>query len=427
MPSITHGAANPPRRDFLKQATAAGLLVGTGLSTARSASPNDRLGVACVGLGGMGTAHLHWLKEHPGLRIAALADVDARHLKRARLLAPGAAATSDFREAVSRDDVDAVWVATPDHWHALATVAAAREGKHVYCEKPLANSIGEGRAIVDAVQAAGVVLQTGSHERSNPGAKIAKRLVDEGRLGKVSLVEIHLPNSDPHLQEVENFTSPPPNANPPQELDWDFWLGHTPKAPYNEKRCHFWWRFHSAYGGGEITDRGAHVIDLAHMILGLDDTGPVRVAAKGSPPKGDFFDAFITFDFEMEYADGLRMTGGNSGERGLLLKGTEGELFVAVHGCQLLANPESLLDGIEANPADAHSAHRQEFIDAVRGGKQPVAPAEAGHRTATACHLNNLAMRIGRPFDWDPVAEKSTDADVNAMLTPKMRAPWSLS
>ncbi|MEQ8849271.1 Gfo/Idh/MocA family oxidoreductase [Botrimarina sp.] len=415
-----------PRREFLKQAAAAGVVAGAGLSRAWSASPNERIGVACVGLGGMGSGHLRWLSAQPWARVAGLADVDAGHLEGGRLIAPDAAAEKDFREIVGRDDVDVVFVATPDHWHALATVAAAEHGKHIYCEKPLANSVGEGRAIVDAVNKAGVVLQTGSHERSNPGASVAKRLYEEGRLGEVREVEIHLPNSDDHLQQVENFTSPPPDTDPPSELDWDFWLGHTPKAAYNEKRCHFWWRFHSNYGGGEITDRGAHVIDLAHMILGLDDSGPIRVSASGSPPKGDFFDAFITFDFEMEYPGGLRMVGGNTGPRGLKLKGTDGELFIAVHGCELTATPQSILDGVELPQVDAYDVHRNDFFQAVRTGGRPVAHAEAGHRTATACHLNNVAMRVGRAFDWDPSTERSGDPEVNDRLMPTMREPWTL-
>lgn len=392
-----------------------------------STAPNDRLGVASVGLGGMGRNHLKWCAGRDDIRIAALCDVDQRHLLAASADAPDADAVHDFRDAIHRADVDAVVVATPDHWHALVTIAAAQAGKHVYCEKPLANSIGEGRAMADAVREAGVVLQTGSHERSNPGASVARRLVAEGKLGDVRLVRVHLPNSDQHLQEVENFTAPPPDSDPPKELDYDFWLGHTPVMPYNERRCHFWWRFHSNYGGGEMTDRGAHVIDLAHAILGLDATGPVRVEAKGRRPQGDFYDAFITFEFENHYANGLRIVGDNSGPRGLTLEGTEGKLFVAVHGCALKAAPASLLDGVELPRKDANATHRLNWLDGIRTGAALAAPAEAGHRTASACHLNNLAMRLGRGFEWDPQAERSSDDEVNAFLTPAMRPPWGLT
>ncbi|MAT68494.1 MAG: oxidoreductase [Planctomycetaceae bacterium] len=419
------------RRDFLKSALASTGSVAA-LAAARkcafAGSANDRLNLAFVGTGGMGTGHLAWFAGRDDVRVTAVCDVDAGHLQGAKNHAPDAFASPDFREVVGRDDVDAVLVATPDHWHALVSVAAARAGKHIYCEKPLANSIGEGRAIVDAVKQSGVVLQTGCHERSNRGAAIAKQVVDSGRLGKIHTVQIRLPNADGHLQEVENFTTAPPDRDPPAGLDWNFWLGHTPAVPYNDKRCHFWWRFHSAYGGGEITDRGAHVIDLAHYLLGLDGSGPVRVSAEGKPPAGNFFDAFITFKFEDEYPGGLKMIGDNSGPRGLSLIGEGGKLDIAVHGCGLSAEPASLLEGLDA-PAidDAHAEHRRGWLAGIRGDGKVAAPVEAGHRTATACHLHNISMRLGRPVEWDPAAEQSPDDEVNSQITPPMQPPWTLS
>lgn len=392
-----------------------------------AAGANERLGVAFIGLGGMGREHLNWYAAQPDTQVVGLCDVDSAHLKLAQAKAPADCfRTSDFRELIGRGDVDAVVVATPDHWHALTAIAAAKAGKHVYCEKPLCNSIAEGRALADAVKAAGVTLQTGSQERSNPGARIAQELITAGKLGKIHTVRIQLPNADEHLQQVVNFTSPPPDSAPPAGLDYDRWLGPAPSQAYNPKRCHFWWRFHSAYGGGEMTDRGCHVIDLAHMILGLDDTGPVEIKAHGVYPKGDFYDAFINFEFENRYADGLWMIGTNSGERGVQIEGDAGKLFVKVHGADLVAEPASLLDGITIPPAGNHNAHRRNFVDAVFGKGEVVAPVEAGHRTATVCHLNNIAMRLGQSFTWDPQTEKASLAEANAMLGPKMREPWKL-
>lgn len=417
------------RRNFLTTSSivAGSLVAASTAQFARAAgSPNDRINLAMIGLGGMGSGHLRWYLERPDVQVVALCDVDASHLNAASALAPGAATTGDFRDIVGRDDIDAVVIATPDHWHALTAVAAAKAGKHIYCEKPLANSIGEGRAIADAVTQAGVVLQTGCHERSNSGAAIAKQIVDEGRLGEIDTVRIRLPNSDQHLQEVENFTTPPPDTDPPEGLDYDFWLGHTPVMPYNEKRCHFWWRFHSNYGGGEMTDRGAHVIDLAHRLLNLDGTGPVSINAKGKRPAGNFFDAFTTFQFENHYANGLQMTGDNTAPRGLTLVGSDGELTIAVHGCGLSAEPASILEGFNPKPVDPYGVHRSGWLGAIRGGNSVVAPAEAGHRTASVCHLNNIAMRLGKSFAWDPVNERSDDDEVNDLLMPSMRAPWTL-
>lgn len=375
----------------------------------------------------MGSVHLDWFHNQPDVEVVALCDVDRRHLNAARdKLGGECAAYGDFRELLARPDVDVVLIATPDHWHGLTTIAAARAGKHVYCEKPLTNSIGEGRAVCKAVADNDVVLQTGSHERSNPGARVAKRLIDEGRLGEIKTVRIQLPTDDPHLQAVANSPGPPPEMEVPEGFDYDFWLGPTPVAPYTEKRCHFWWRFISSYGGGEMTDRGAHVIDLAHMILGLDDTGPVSVRASGEAPKGGFYDAYMKFEFEGVYPGGVRMTGDNTGPRGVWFEGSEGRLFVAVHGAELSAEPASLLDGVTVPPGPPHERHRREFLEAAKTGGGVSAPAEAGHRTATVCHLNNIAMRVGRLLEWDPVAERTGDDEVNAMLTPTMRAPWSL-
>ncbi len=414
------------RRVFLQSSAA----LASSLALSRAgfgASANERLGVAFIGLGGMGSGHLDWFAQQGDVQVVGLCDVDESHLKAAQAKSPtDCFATPDFRELVGRDDVDAVVVATPDHWHALAAIAAAKARKHVYCEKPLCNSIAEGRALANAVQAAGVVLQTGSQERSNPGARTAQELIAAGKLGKIHTVRIQLPNSDPHLQEVANFTSPPPDCDPPAGLDYDRWLGPAPSRPYNPKRCHFWWRFHSAYGGGEITDRGCHVIDLAHMILGLDDTGPVEIKAHGEHPQGNFYDAFINFEFENRYANGLRMIGTNSGERGVQFEGEGGKLFVKVHGADLVAEPASLLAGISLPPAGDHAAHRRNFVDAVFGKGKVIAPVEAGHRTATVCHLNNIAMRIGKGFSWDPVTETASLAEANALLAPKMREPWKL-
>ncbi len=416
------------RRGFAKSSVlAAGAALAASTCRALHAEPaGSPLRLAFVGTGGMGRQHLDWFRRRNDVSIRVLCDLDRRHLAEATKMVADAETVGDFREVVGRDDIDAVVVATPDHWHGIVAASVAGAGKHLYCEKPLANSIGEGRAIADAVQKNNVVAQTGSHERSNSGARVARKLIRDGLLGEVRTVQVRLPNSDRHLQEVENFTAPPPNSEPPSELDYDFWLGPTPLVPYNEKRCHFWWRFHSRYGGGEMTDRGAHVIDLAQDILGLDDTGPVHIEAEGTPPKGDFFDAFISFRFKNTYADGLTIVGDNTGPRGLTFVGEKGKLSVAVHGCALSAEPASLLEGVKVEPVDAYHVHRENWLNGIRDGAPQAAPAEAGHRTASVCHLNNIAMRVGKPFDWDPATERSPLAEVNALITPEMRAPWSL-
>jgi predicted dehydrogenase len=272
-------------------------------------------------------------------------------------------------------------------------------------------------------------LQTGSHERSTPSVRFACELVRNGLIGKVHTVRIHLPCSDGHHQKARSLTSIPPEEPVPEGFDYDFWLGPAPKAPYTPLRTHFWWRFILAYGGGEMTDRGAHIIDLAQLGLGTDDTGPVEIEARGMQNKGSLYDAFWDYEFTNVYANGVRMIGSTATPRGLKFEGTDGWIFIHIHGGKLEAEPASLLktDASKLKISLGRSpGHVRNFLDAVKSRKDPVAPAEVGHRTATICHLNNIAMRLGRKLKWDPVLEQTNDAEANKYLHPHLRAPWKL-
>jgi predicted dehydrogenase len=239
-----------------------------------------------------------------------------------------------------------------------------------------------------------------------------------------------LPCDEWHHNEARTRQGPLVSAEVPAGFDYDFWLGHTPVVPYAEKRCHFWWRFNSRYGGGELTDRGAHVIDIVQLALGTDATGPVEFHAEGTALTGELYDAFLDFQFENRYANGLTMTGRSSGPRGLKLEGSAGSIFIHIHGGKLEAEPASLLDR-RMGDGDVYLGraedHRRNFFECVRSRKEPFATAEIGHRTATICHLNQLAMRLGRSLTWDPQAERVVDdPQANKLLTPTMRPPWRL-
>jgi predicted dehydrogenase len=226
------------------------------------------------------------------------------------------------------------------------------------------------------------------------------------------------------------FNQLPPAMPIPEGFDYNFWLGHTPEAPYHERRCHFWWRFILNYGGGEMTDRGAHVIDLAQLGAGTDDTGPVEIEASGERSPTSLYDAFMEFRFENKFANGVRMIGQSRGERGVKFEGSDGWIFIHVHGGRLEAEPVSLLQE-KIGDSELHlgrtTGHRRNFLDAVKSRQQPFAPAEVGHRTGTICHLNNIAMLTGRKLQWDPVNEQIVgDDDANRLLTPSMREPWHI-
>jgi predicted dehydrogenase len=433
------------RREFLRKTTAASaaaiavpyFVPARALGGAAGVAPSDKLGIGVIGTGGMGRGHVGWIASQSDLVLRAVCDVDKGHLQQALDMTKSSASAkecvgyTDFRELLAKPGIDAVWVVTPDHWHALISIAAAKAGKDIYCQKPLANSIGEGRAMVDAAKKHGRVLQCGSQERSTPSVRYACELVRSGKLGDIKTIQIHLPCDDNHHNVARTRQGKLVPAEVPAEFDYDFWLGHTEKVPYAENRCHFWWRFNSRYGAGEMTDRGAHVIDIAQLALDMDTSGPVEYQAQGEPLKGDLYDAFMDFTFENVYPNGVRMIGHKTGPRGLRFEGTEGSVFIHIHGGKLEAEPASLLD-IKIGENDVQLGrtpdHQRNFIDCVRSRELPFAGGEVGHRTATLCQLNCIAMRLGRSLKWDPVVERVIDdEEANQYLVPKMRAPWSLS
>ena len=432
------------RRQFLQQATAAGaaamgfptIIPSSALGLDGATAPSQRIVMGCIGMGGKGRNNMQTFLSQKDVQVVAVCDVDKKHLGMGEELVnkhynnKGCATFRDFRELVVRQDLDAVSVATPDHWHAITSVAALNCGKDVYCEKPLANSVGEGRAICDAAYANCRIVQCGSHERSGDNARYACELVRNGRIGKLHTIRINLPNDDAHHKQARELSGAVTAQPVPENLDYDFWLGHTAAVSYHEKRVHFWWRFNLAYGGGEMTDRGAHVIDIGQLGAGMDDTGPVEYEATGVANKGGLYNVFWDYKFVNTYANGLKMIGEAKGPRGLKFEGTDGWIFVHIHGGKLEASSDSLLTSkIGANEIQLGRSpgHHRNFLDSVKSRVQPVATAEIGHRTASICHLNNIAMTLGRKLTWNPCCEQVVnDCEANRLLTPDMRWPWSV-
>jgi len=430
------------RRDFIRRGAVglAGLaapmfIPASALGREGRPAPSERVTVASIGVGGQGKYDTEALFRLPDVQLVAVCDVDKRHLEEGKALVEkyysqqraggqyrGCDTYSDFREVLAREDIDAVMIATPDHWHAVISVAAAQAGKDIYCEKPLANSIPEGRAVVNAVKRYGRILQTGSHERSRDNARFACELVRNGRIGKLHTVRVNMP--------VDNHGPIPPQPvmPVPPELDYDFWLGPAPWEPYTEKRVHFWFRYILDYSGGEITDRGAHILDLAQLGMGTDDTGPISVSGEGWFPPEGLFNTAMSYRFELEYANGVRVIGESKGPRGIKFEGDKGWIFIYIHGGDLRAEPASLLREVLL-PGELHlgrsRGHHANFIEAVKTRGHVMAPAEVGHRTASICHLINVAMRLKRPLKWDPVREVvQGDDEANHMLLRSMRSPW---
>lgn len=430
------------RRAFLKAGAAAGaafcaptIIPATALGLDGRAAPSERVILGVIGTGGRGQQNVSAFLALPDVQVVGVADVDRKQAEAGATLVDkhygntDCRRLGDFRELLAGSDLDAVCVSTPDHWHALICIAAATAGKDIYCETPLANSVGEGRAVCDAIRRTGRIFQCGTQERSNPKVRYACELVRRGHLGELKTVRIQMPTDQPHHEHVRKALEVPPAEPVPASLDYDFWLGHTPQAPYNSGRCHFWWRFILAYGGGELTDRGGHVIDLARLGAGKDAADPVSIKANGTRNPSGLYDAFLAFEFTATYEDGVRLLGESKGPRGLRFEGTNGTLFVGVPGGSLEAEPKGLLDtkihGFD--PAETAPSHHRGFIERVKARQPALADAETAQRTATICHLTNIAMALGRELKWDPQAGQVTgDDQANAMLLPVMREPWTL-
>jgi predicted dehydrogenase len=440
------------RRQFLQTSSALAVpffVPASALGLGGTIAPSNRVVMGAIGCGGKGRNNTKRFISDPRVQFVGACDVDKEHLNTAvqeinkRNGNEDCAAYEDFRELIQRDDVDAVHVSTPDHWHAVASVLAMRNGKDVYCEKPLANSFGESKTIRDTVQQTGRVLQCGSHERSNANCRFAAELVRNGRIGKVHTVRIQMPCDQEHHLKARALTTIPKSQPVPESLNWDFWQGPNEPIDYYPERCHFWWRFILSCGGGEMTDRGAHIIDIAQLGLGMDNSGPVKFEAKGVQTQGSPYDALWDYEFTNTYADGVKLVGTTEGPRGLKFEGSDGWIMVAIHGGKLSAsNPEWIPKGAAKGKGITNEmpvpddfkirlgrspGHHKNFVDCVLNRSETMATAEIGHRTATICHLNNIAMRVGRTIQWDPVREEMVD-DVEAgkLLAPRLRSAWSV-
>ncbi len=399
-------------------------------------APSNKIVMGCIGMGGRGQRIAKNFMNEPDTQIVAVCDVDAKHYSTARDYVNKAygnkdcATYGDFRKMLAGQKLDAVSICTPDHWHGLISIAAARAGCDIYCEKPLTNTIAEGRAVFDTVRRYGRILQTGSHERSRQKARFACELVRNGRVGKVHTIQVNLPCTEKHHLAIINDKEKHPIVPVPEGFDYDFWLGHTPWEPYTPKRCHFSWRFIMNYGGGEMTDRGAHVIDLAQLGNDTDNTTPIELEASGERPHSSLFNTFFNFTFKCKYANGVQMIGTSDGPRGVKFIGDKGWIFIHVHGGHLDAEPKSLLKekiGHEEIQLGRSSGHQRNFLDCVKTRQKPFASVEVGHHTAVICHLLNISMQIERKIKWDPRREQIIgDTEANSMLARPMRSPWQL-
>ena len=391
---------------------------------------NDRIGMGFIGVGGMGRGHLGNFLQFPDVQVVAIADVFDQSRNAAIKMVREAygqdiPAYSDYRDLLARKDVDAVLVATPDHWHALTAIHACEAGTDVYCEKPLSYTIREARRMVDAARRNATVFQVGSQQRSCNNFRLACELVRSGRIGKVQSVRATIGGGPVCDWE--------PNTSPPPGLDWNFWLGPAPWAEYTPKRCISDFRWFYDYSGGKMTDWGAHHNDIAQWGLGMDTSGPVKTepVSAAFPTRG-LFETALSFHVRHTYANGVVLETVSHGRNGVRFQGTDGWIEVG-RGWIEAGDPAILKDPL--GPGDVHLyrspgedalGHERDFLNCVRTRKRPICDVEIGCRSATICHLGTIAIRTGRTIQWDPEKEEIVnDPALGRWLDRPYRAPWS--
>jgi predicted dehydrogenase len=422
------------RRQFLQSAAALGtafavptIIPSTALGLDGATAPSERITMGLIGSGGQGTSNMEGFLAFKDIQFLAISDVDRSHREAAAAIVnkqygnTDCALYNDFRELNDRADIDAVIIATPDHWHALNAIDALKKGKDTYVQKPLTWSVEEGRALCDAVKKHGRILQTGSQQRSDDRFRQACELVRNGRIGTLKYVNIGIPDNN---KTCEPTWSPEPI---PEGFDYNFWLGPAPEAEYHHQRCHYEFRFILDYSGGQVTNFGAHNLDIAQWGLGMDDSGPVEVYGNGVFPESGLFTTATQVFFECVYANGVHLTC-KTGKFGMAFEGTEGTIYVDRKHIEATP-PEILNEKIGDNEIHLYESadHYRNFLDSVKSRKDPICTAEIGHRSATICNIGNIAMRLGRKLAWDPAAERFTsDDEANTMLGRTMRGDWKL-
>jgi len=441
------------RRKFLKQSIGLGA-AGTALlarpmtaaAYARVLGSNDRIRVALVGCGGMGRGDLRDFLKVKNVECAALCDVDEAQLGKATkdILEPASAVvprvkTSDFRKVLDIGELEAVIVATPDHWHALPTVMACQAGKDVYVEKPLSVSIGEGRVMVDVARKYDRVVQMGTQQRSAPHYTEAVDYVKSGKLGRVRLVRAWA------YLDWKGETPAQPDGQVPAGVDYDMWLGPARKRSFNLNRFHFTFRWYWDYSGGLMTDWGAHMIDIANWGMGIKaPSSAVSIGGKfgypndamETPDTQQVMWAFPGFSMIWEHALGVGR-GPEAREHGIQFHGEQGVLVVDRNSWEVFPETDRIdkpgriykSAGVprRASSGDMHLLHVQNFIDCMRSRKRPNSDVEIGHNSMIACHLGNIAQRLGRQVKWDVDKEMIIgDKEAQSYVMREYRAPWKL-
>ncbi len=415
------------RRQFIHSAAAlaATPYVLPSLAHARPA-PSNRITLGLIGIGNMGGGHLHTLVNNRDFQIVAACDVRTWKREEAKQLVEqtyaaeqrggtftGCDTYNEFEQVLARDDIDAVLIAVPDHWHAIIAIAACRAGKDVYCEKPLSLTIREANEMVHTARRYNRVFQTGSQQRSASNFRLACELVRSGRIGKLQTVHVGVggPSSEAYL----------PEEPIPDGFDWNRWLGPAPLQPHNPERCSGrysgGWRLIRDYSGGMMTDWGAHHFDIAQWGMGMDGSGPTEIIPPNVAPENT-----LTYN----YANGVTVYHG--GANGVLFTGTDGK--IEVNRGYFKTWPDEI-GSTPLGPNDVHlyqsPGHHQDWLNCIRNRRRPICDVAIGASSVTVCHLGNIAWWLGRRIRWDPDKHQIIGDETAARwLDRPRRAPWRI-
>ena len=452
--SYTMCSTTPTRRQFLNSASAsiaAPLVAPSSILGQSRPSPGNRITIGAIGMGSKGIANLRNFLYQSDVQVVAVCDVHDSHYRDskpgerpplgrgpakqivvnqyAKLTRSGTFngcdAYEDYRELCARDDIDAIMVATPDHWHALCALEGLRNGKDVYGEKPITHLFGEGQALYREVEKRGAIFQVGSQQRSQTRFRIGTEIVMNGLLGEIKNIEVGLPTGHSHPVNEPSVVTETPDG-----LDYDFWCGPSEKLPYIFARHHRYWRCHDAYGGGQIMDWIGHHNDIAHWGIGMDYGGPLEVEAIGwTFPQTDVYNTAVNYDIRCRYKNGIKSSISDKHAIGVKWIGENGWVHISRKSMEA-SNPEFLRESFHRGKIKAYVSnnHIRNFIKCVRSRESCIAPAEVGHRSITPGHLGIVSQAVGRPLKWDPktetiIGDKKADRLLKAV---PYRKPWKL-
>ena len=433
------------RREFLEQSgtaaalASAGYFVAAPAAEAQAKASDDRLPVAVIGPGGMGTSHVNQLAGSAAVRVAYICDVDEQRAAKAaetveKRSGKAPKIVKDMRKVLDDPEVKAVWIATPDHWHAPASILAASAGKHVYVEKPCSHNLREGRLMIEAARKNKVVMQVGTQSRSTAHVQKAIDKLKSGVIGEILVAKAW------NRQRRGTIGRQQPSA-PPAHLDYDLWVGPAPFVPYQSNYLHGIWRWWYHFGCGDIGNDGVHDIDIARWGLGVE-THPTRIAALGGK---SFFDddqqhadtQYIAFEYaaatkakkpkQLIFEQRIWSPYFQEGfENGNAWYGTEGVMVFGKAGKYQLFGPRNKLLEESSGGGPDLAAHHANFLECIKTGARPNADIEINHHSTALCHLGNIATRVGRVRNFDPAKERfPSDEEADKLLTRSYRDHWA--